>query len=193
MRDCNEALSDIFKGFSGGILVEKPCEIVKVNSQYSVDIVYFDNNEEDYLYNVPVKHLQTQNAFVFLGLNVGDSGTVRFFDNDVTGYYNDDEYISDEVRSHDINDNLFSLGFYPKSSQYAFPEGDIVIGTTGGALINISGNTVSISGANITVSGNVNISGGAVTIGADTTIDGKEFLEHTHSNGNNGSPTGGVL
>lgn len=195
MRTCNDSLTDILNGFSTAMLVEKPCKIVKVNSQYSVDIEYYDNNEPDYLYNVPVKHLQTQKAFVFLGLNVGDCGTVRFFDNDVTGYCQNSEYISNEERTHDINDNLFSLGFYPSVEQYVFPEGDIVIGTTTGAVINLTSSGISITGGDVTIqgSGNINISGGTVNIGSDTTIDGKKFLEHTHSNGNQGSPTGGVL
>lgn len=195
MRTCNDALNDLFSGFSKGTLVEKPCKIIKVNSQYSVDIEYYDNNEPDYLYNVPVKHLQTQKAFVFLGLNAGDCGTVRFFDNDVTGYYTDDEYVSLEERTHDINDNLFSLGFYPAKSQYIFPEGEIVIGTVSGAVINLTGQGITITGGEISItgSGNVSISGSAVIIGAGTTIDGKKFLEHTHSNGNQGNPTGGVI
>lgn len=194
-RTANDSLIDILSGLSGSMLVEKPAKIVKVNSQYSVDIEYYDNNEVDYLYNVPVKHLQTKKAFVFLGLNTGDSGTVRFFDNDVTGYYSNSEYISDEERSHDINDNLFSLGFYPSNEQYIFPTGDIVIGTTAGATINLTSNNITINGGNITITGNgnVNISGSSINIGSDTTIDGKKFLEHTHSNGNEGNPTGGVI
>ena len=194
-RTANDSLIDILSGLSGSMLVEKPAKIVKVNSQYSVDIEYYDNNEVDYLYNVPVKHLQTKKAFIFLGLNTGDSGTVRFFDNDVTGYYSNSEYISDEERSHDINDNLFSLGFYPSNEQYIFPTGDIVIGTTAGATINLTSNSITINGGNIAItgSGNVNISGSSINIGSDTTIDGKKFLEHTHSNGNEGNPTGGVI
>ena len=187
LRTCNDIFNDIINGFSNALLVEKPCKIVKVNSQYSVDIEYYNNNEPDYLYNVPVKHIQTQKAFVFLGLNAGDCGTVRFFDNDVTGYYANSEYLSDEERSHDINDNAFSVGFYPSQSQYVFPQGDIVIGTIAGAIINITGESITISG------GTINIEGSTVNLGSETTIDGKKFLEHTHSNGNEGNPTGGVL
>ncbi len=186
-RTCNDALNDMLSGISTRTLVEKPCKIVKVNSQYSVDIEYYDNNQPDYLYNVPVKHLQTQSAFVFLGLKSGDCGTVRFFDNDVSGYSFDDEYISNEVRTHDINDNLFSLGFYPAKSQYVFPKGDVVIGTTSGAVINLNSSGITISG------GEIIITGSSVSIGNETTIDGKKFLEHTHSNGNEGNPTGGVV
>ena len=68
-----------------------------------------------------------------------------------------------------------------------FPQGDIVIGTTSGAVINVTGENITITG------GTIDISGSSVNLGNDTTIDGKKFLEHTHTNGNNGSPTGGVI
>lgn len=42
-------------------------------------------------------------------------------------------------------------------------------------------------------SNNINITGGNVTISGNTTIDNKIFLSHTHSNGNQGNPTGGVI
>lgn len=187
MRTFDESLDDILDGFSSGMMVEKPCKITRVNSQYSVDVEYYDNNTADYLYNVPVKHLQTQKAYVFLGLSAGDCGTLRFLDNDVTDYYNGTTSKYPDKRCHDINDNLFSVGFYPSSSQYVFPSGDVVIGTTSGAVINITGESITITG------GTVDITGSTVNLGSETTIDGKKFLEHAHSNGNNGSPTGGVI
>lgn len=54
---------------------------------------------------------------------------------------------------------------------------------------------VIIEGDNITISGNSNITitGGNISISGNTTIDNKNFLTHTHSNGNQGNPTGGVL
>ena len=222
MRTPEEALGDIFDGFSSETFVEKPCIITNVIDQYTVDITYYDNNEPNTLVQVPVKHLQTNSAFVFLGLKVGDCGTVRFFDNDVNAYYNGDIVASTEERTHDINDNCYTYGFYPSASQYIFPDGDIVIGTTAGATINITekeikinaetiviendstiditsssditvnteGNTIlnSISNVNITggqnvsISGvsNVSVSGATLTIGNATTIDGVNFLAHTH-------------
>ncbi len=187
MRTFNDGLDDILNGFSASIFVEKPCRVTRVNSQYSVDIEYYDNGIADYLYNVPVKHLQTQSAYVFLGLKSGDCGTVRFFDNDTDDYMNSSSQKIQEIRTHDINDNLFSAGFYPLKSQYVFPSGDIVIGTCSGAVINITGESITISG------GTINIEASTVNLGSETVIDGKKFLEHTHSNGNNGNPTGGVV
>lgn len=187
MRTFNDGLDDILNGLSAAILVEKPCKITRVNSQYSVDVEFYDNGTADYLYDVPVKHLQTQGAFVFLGLSAGDCGTVRFFDTDVEAYNTGviQKYL--DARRHDINDNVFSPGFYPLKSQYVIPSGDLVIGTTSGAVINITGENITITG------GVIDIQGSTVNLGSETSIDGKKFLEHTHSNGNNGSPTGSVI
>ena len=112
---------------------------------------------------------------------------MRFFDTDVTNYIHGSSKTSEAVRKHDINDNAFSCGFYPSPEQYAFPQGDIIVGTTSGASVNISGNNITITGANVTINAS------EVTLGAQTTIDGKVFLEHTHSNGNEGNPTGAVI
>lgn len=174
MRTPEEALDDIFNGFSSQTLVEKPCVVSRVIDNYTVDITYYDNNEPNTLVNVPVKHLQTNTAFIFLALKVGDCGTVRFFDNDVTAYYNGSDVASDEDRMHDLNDNCYTYGFYPSVKHYVFPESDIAIGTVDGGLITISGSNVTISGGK-------------------TVIDGVNFLNHTHSNGNQGNPTGAVI
>lgn len=176
MRTPEEALDDIFNGFSSQTLVEKPCVVSRVIDNYTVDITYYDNNEPNTLVNVPVKHLQTNSAFIFLKLKAGDCGTVRFFDNDVTAYYNGSDAASDEQRTHDLNDNEFTYGFYPSAKHYVFPNGDIVIGTKNGATINITDTSITISG------GSVSITGSTVTIGTETTIDGIPFLTHVHYN-----------
>lgn len=187
MQTPEEVLNDIFNGFSAQTFVEKPCVISNVVNQYTVDITYFDNNIPNQLYNVPVKHFQTNTAYIFLGLKAGDCGTVRFFDNDITAYYNGSDVASNEQRSHDLNDSTFCYGFYPSTKQYVFPVGDIVIGTTTGAEINITGDAITITG------GAVNIVGASVNLGENVTIDGKNFLQHVHSNGNQGQNTGGVV
>lgn len=47
---------------------------------------------------------------------------------------------------------------------------------------------------NVTIEAeNITIKGGNISLSGTTTIDGKNFLQHTHSNGNLGDPTGGVI
>ena len=200
----DEELDDFLQGHAGNINTEKPAKILKVNSQYYVDVEYDENGQKDILYNVPVKHLQTNRAFVFLKLKEGDKGTIRFFDNDVDLYRTSGEEISTEVRVHDLNDNYYDFGFYPDKEQYLMPDCEICIGLKDQrALIEITeqGNIL-LSAQELTLSGATSISlsstkitanASTVIIGEDTTIDGKKFLEHRHSNGNQGNPTGGVI
>lgn len=201
MRTCEDSFADILNGFSSQLLVEKPARITKVYNQYCVDIEYSEGGISDSLPRVPVKHLQTNRAFVFLKLKEGDMGTVRFFDNDVDGYKrgtieSEAAQVSESIRKHDINDNLYDFGFYPEKEQYIMPDSEICIGlrnqsaliefTENGNIV-LKANSLSISGATIQVTGS------NVEIGNSTKIDGKDFLSHTHSNGHEGSPTGGVL
>ena len=51
---------------------------------------------------------------------------------------------SDEVKVHDLNDNLFEFGFYPAPENYIYPDGDLVIGTRAGALISLNGSEILI-------------------------------------------------
>ncbi len=172
----------IINALMKNLYVEKPCKVlaVKEHSKF-VDVEYYDNNEPKILYNVPVKHIQSSRAFVFLGLSVGDRGTLRFFDSSVTEYLESLENKSRESRAHDINDGYFAVGFFPTQEQYnLLPQyGDIVIGTAEGATVEISGSDIVISGGNVNISSNV-------------IIDGKPFLTHRHST-SGGSPTGGVI
>lgn len=182
------ALSRILKGTQRELRVQFPAKIIKVNSQDNVNIEYYSNGVADVLQNVPVRHLKSPTGFFILKLKVGDKGIVRFFDDDIDLYKLSGVIAkSSEVKVHDINDNIFEIGFYPDNENYVYPEGDLVIGTTAGALISLTEKNINISG------GNINITGSAVNIGNNTTIDGKKFLEHVHSNGNQGENTGGVV
>lgn len=196
MRNCEDSLIDILSGFSSQLLVEKPATVVQVHNQYCVDIEYYDNGTIGTLPRVPVKHLQTSNAFVFLKLKKGDRGTVRFFDNDIDHYKNSDYGASPDDRGHDLNDNYYDLGFVPDKEQYIMPDAEICIGLKNQtALIEFTGSgNIVMKAANLTVSGsNVKITGSNVELGSNTKIDGKVFLSHTHSGGHDGNPTGGVI
>lgn len=178
----------ILNAVKKGVRVQYAAKIIKVNSQDSVNIEYYSNGVADILQNVPVRHLKSPTGFFILKLKEGDRGIVRFFDDDIDLYRTSGVIAeSSEVKVHDINDNIFEIGFYPDNENYIYPDGDLVIGTKAGALISMTGNGINITG------GNINITGSAVNIGNNTTIDGKNFLEHTHSNGNQGADTGPVV
>ena len=187
-RSFEGAFSRILKALKKDLRVQFAAKIIKVNSQDSVNIEYYSNGVADILQNVPVRHLKSPTGFFILKLKVGDRGIVRFFDDDIDLYRSSGVIAeSSEAKVHDINDNLFEIGFYPDNENYIYPDGDLVIGTKAGALISLTEKAINISG------GNINITGSNVNIGNNTTIDGKKFLEHVHSNGNQGANTGGVV
>lgn len=187
-RSFEGAFSRILKALKKDLRVQFAAKIIKVNSQDSVNIEYYSNGVADTLQNVPVRHLKSPTGFFILKLKVGDRGVVRFFDDDIDLYRSSGVIAeSSEAKVHDINDNLFEIGFYPDNENYIYPDGDLVIGTKAGALISLTEKAINISG------GNINITGSNVNIGNNTTIDGKKFLEHVHSNGNQGANTGGVV
>lgn len=184
------ALDKILLALKESINCSLPCQIKTVNNNY-VDIMVFRNDEiEDTIIpNVPIKRNETQRAYIFLGVKAGDYGTVRFYDKSIANYKFGGKDYNFDNRCHDINDGSFELGFIPEPEAYIYPDNtDIEIGLKdGSAKINLTNGNITISG------GNINISASNVSLGANTTIDGKLFLEHTHSNGNEGKPTGGVI
>lgn len=187
-RSFEGAFSRILKSVKKDLRVQFPAKVIKVNSQDSVNLEYYSNGVADILSNVPVKNLKSPTGFFILKLKVGDRGIVRFFDDDIDLYRTSGVIAeSSETKVHDINDNIFEAGFYPDNENYIYPEGDLIIGTKAGALISLTENSINISG------GNININGSNVNIGNNTTIDGKKFLDHVHSNGNEGANTGGVV
>ena len=190
------AFSRILKALKKDLRVQFPAKIVKINSQDNVNIEFYTNGVADTLSNVPVKHLKSPTGFFIIKLKVGDKGVVRFFDDDID-LYRISGVISEssEDKTHDINDNLFEGGFYPDSDNYIYPDGDVIMGTTAGALISMTNKDITIIGGNVKIKDatNVGIESSNVNIGNNTIIDGKNFLSHQHSNGNIGDNTGGVV
>lgn len=187
-RSFEGSFSRILKAVKRDLRVQYPAKVVKVNSQDNVNIEFYSNGKADILSNVPVKHLKSPTGFFIIKIKEGDKGVVRFFDDDIDLYRTSGVIAeSSEAKVHDINDNIFEIGFYPDNENYIYPDGDLVIGTKAGALISLTEKAINISG------GNINITGSNVNIGNNTTIDGKKFLDHVHSNGNQGANTGGVV
>lgn len=184
------AFDKIIAAIKESINCELPCKVKAVNGNY-VDVLMIRNDELDdiIISNVPIKRPETARAYIFLGIEQGDRGTLTFYDKSIENYIEGDETYNGDDRCHSMQDRSFSLGFVPDNEAFIYPtNADIEIGLKdGSATINITSGDITING------GNINITGSSVNLGSNTTIDGKVFLEHTHSNGNNGSPTGGVL
>lgn len=189
-EDITEKLQNFVNYLRSSINCQCPAQIKKVNEDGTVNILVFRNDsiENQLLVGIKIKHLESGRAFIHLGVSEGDYGVVRYFDTSINDYIDGETAYNFDDRQHNSNDGCFELGFIPNPSTYIFPPGEITIGSkTGSALISIDNEIIKISG------GNVQISGATVNIGEQTIIDGKVFLEHQHSNGNQGANTGGVV
>ena len=151
-RDINEQLDEFVEYIKNAVNCQCPAEIVTVNSDGTVDILVKRNDEleDQKIPRVKIKHIETQKAFVFLGVSSGDYGVVRYFDRNISDYVRGDDGYNYDDRSHNTNDACFELGFVPNPSAYSFPTGhDLVLGTKDGkCLITIdTGGNIVIEGA----------------------------------------------
>lgn len=198
-------LDSILKSLKKSIDCQLPCKVLEINNN-EVDVLVISNDEiEDTpIYGIPVKTLETNRAYIWLGIKKGDSGTLKVYDKSIQGYRQGSLEYDGDSRSHYIKDSCFELGFIPDPNSFIYPNSaDIEIGLKdGSAKINITNGNINIhSNAAVNVIAkdvsivgtNIGIAGSNVSLGSNTTIDGKKFLEHTHSNGNQGNPTGGVI
>ena len=145
-------LKNILRRHSANIYVEKPCKIIKVHSQNLVDVEYYDDYKTDVLYKVPVQHIRVKDAYIFIKLNEGDRGTVRFLDNDSSYYYKGSDENGNDSRTHNINDGIFFPGYYPSNEIFEFYESDLAI-KSGNACIYFKNGNVYISGAQVFING----------------------------------------
>lgn len=59
----------------------------------------------------------------------------------------------------------------------------------GNSYVSVEENSITVSNGNATIQ----LNGGKITITGDLVINGQEYTAHTHTNGNQGNPTGGVI
>ena len=200
MEDISEKVLRFVEAIKNSINCQCPAQINKVNEDGTVDIIVFRNDEleNQLIPHVKIKHPESGRAFIQLGVAQGDYGVVRYFDTNVQDYLDGQSGYNYDTRNHDTNDACFELGFIPNPSTYIYPAGsNITMGNKdGSALLTFDANgTINVISATVNIAGNsnVNIEAGSVNIGSNTTIDGKVFLQHQHSHGNQGANTGGVV
>lgn len=126
-----------------------------------------------------------------LPIKPGDDCLVVFGDNCMDAWWQSGG-VQNQIdrRRHDLSDGFAIVGFRSQPAVVTGYSGETaqLRNKAGDAYIEISGSNI-----NIKASGKINISGGSVTIGNTTTIDGKVFLPHKHENVMSGpDKTGGV-
>ena len=134
-----EELEVFYRKIKDDINCQLPAIIQTVNEDGTVDCLVIRHDEEkDVTFpNIRVKHLETQRAFVFLGLEKGDRGVVRFFDRSIENYkINGSQEYNEDSRQHSLSDSSFELGFLPNSENYAFPKDKtIAVGNKNGTFL----------------------------------------------------------
>lgn len=207
-----EELEAFYRKIKDDINCQLPAIIQTVNDDGTVDCLVIRHDEEkDVTFpNIRVKHFETQRAFVFLGLEKGDRGVVRFFDRSIENYKIDgsQEYNGDS-RQHSLSDSSFELGFIPNSENYAFPKDKTVaignkngtflltIGKDGKLICSASGyeftgpvkfNDNATFAADVEVGGKIH---SVDEISSDTDIKaaGKSGVSHTHKSSTPGVST----
>lgn len=190
MKSATDLFGLILTQSSNELLCNNPCQVVGVNGNY-VDVQLYRNDTEPdmVLYHVPIQRPETQGAYIFLGVSVGDRGTLKFFDRSTEGYLQSNfDYNSDD-RQHNINDCVFELGFLPEKEAFVYPTGTALeIGLkSGSAKITLNEGSISFVG-NVNVSGNLTVSG-TVTASGEVTGNGIPLSTHTHTDSQGGDTT----
>lgn len=117
----------------------------------------------------------------------GDECLILFSDREIESWFiNGGTNTISHSRMHDATDAIAIVGLrsIPKMIQIMNEALHLFYGNSNLILseneINLNTDTVNISGTNINISG-------------ELTINGQKYVEHTHSNGNQGNPTGTVI
>ena len=168
-----------------------PCRVTAVNGNY-VDVLPIINDDEknQELYDVKIRHLESSTAYIYLSVHVGDRGVLRFFDRNISDYSTNgsEEYNGDD-RIHDANDGCFELGFVPDSESYVYPvdkeieialkSGNCKISVVPDGTLNVvSTIAMNVTAPTITINGNVTVNG---TITATGEIQGNNINLSTHT------------
>ena len=127
------------------------------------------------------------NPFETFPIKQGDECILLFSDREIESWF-----INGQVnplgyqRMHDLTDAIAIMGIrsLPKMIEILTDALHLFYGASQiimkEAQTDINSTTINLSGTNININGTL-------------TINGQPYLEHTHTNGNNGGPTGGVI
>lgn len=122
-----------------------------------------------------------RNAF-YRGLPYGEKNKTGFFTEDYPNEWG-------------FTDGTFVFKVNKITHEFIICDNTISIIRDKEGKVTINANEANINSKNVNINGSetVNITSSNITLGNKTQIDGKDFLSHTHGNGNEGSPTTGVL
>ena len=113
------------------IKVMLPCKVTKVNhdgNYVTVEILDYDSDEignaQEFppLTNVPIRQcMDSGSAYIRLPVQIGDIGTIEFFDSSVDDLVTSNVHTYDLTEDwHKLSDNLFTNGFLPKDKLFVY-------------------------------------------------------------------------
>lgn len=172
--------------------VQKPCKVVSVDYiSNSVDVKILDLDidgngatvEYPIIPDVPIRQpLTSGSAFIILPVQIGDIGTIEFFDSAVDDIITQDEYsYTLEEEWHSLSDGLFTNGFMPKSRVITFDtSAKLIMGDKNNtATFKLASDNTWVMVGNLNVTGNITASG-TITGTTDVIGGGKSVKNHTH-------------
>lgn len=182
------------------ISVDYGAGTVSVEIQGKQDMGYGAYETFPVLSDIPIlEPHRTSRAYILTPIKSGDTGMLEFLDFNCSNFNADGNIEpTEDPEFHSINSSVFINGYIPQSNVTKISTTDcpITIGLNNQTFtlsVNEAGQ-LEIKASDINIKGDkINISGGNINLGNNTTIDNKLFLTHTHSNGNLGEPTGGVI
>jgi hypothetical protein len=133
-------LEQLLETFKDDIYKQLPCVVQSVNTNQTVDVKVIENDKlNNTVYTVPIKYMETSNAFIALAISKGDRGVIRFFDSSIDKYkINGSESFDDDIRKHSKCDGLFEIGFVPESEVMPIPNLASIMLSTKNGLASIS-------------------------------------------------------
>jgi hypothetical protein len=148
VNETQQALSEFVYKLKNATNCQLPCVVKAVKGNF-VDCLVIRNDEEENIIfpNIPIRHMETLRAYVFLGVKAGDPGVIRYFDKSIEEYKSTGtQEFNRDTRQHSLSDGLYELGFIPQNKAYTYPAGsEIEIGLKDkSAKINFTGGTISI-------------------------------------------------
>ena len=180
------------------IKVMLPCKVTKVNhdgNYVTVEILDYDSDEvgnaQEFppLTNVPIRQqMDSGSAYIRLPVQIGDIGTIEFFDSSVDDLVTSNVHTYDLTEDwHKLSDNLFTNGFLPKDKLFTFDSNSKIIlgGKDGTATFKLTSDNNWIMVGNLQVNGNISATG-TITGTTDVIGGGKSLKTHTHPYTDNG-------
>ena len=167
-----------------------------------LDKIANDNFEQEYgvIYGVPLLIYGTESAGLTFGDVTGSECLVHFNDTDIDNWLKTGEtYAPNSLRQHDFNDGFAELRLYDKQAAQNFNydtqatvlrNGNCTVRLTDAGVIEISNGSavISMSGENITITGNVTVTGTVVS-NTDVKTGTISLKDHVHGGVRSGPTT----